>query len=257
MRTEVRNCIFICLIASQGIGFAQSFSIKPYVGYATVQMSEVNSGSQARIENLREVTGVTVPYPDPFEGNYAWGIQIGYHLEDNYFLTFGTYFYTENHDLQYRDDSQGYQVIFDNFRNIKLYEISFGMKYFFRYSSWKRFNFYVAGGIGFALGWSETTFRYSDETNLVDNKGDFSSNALTGQLMAGLSIRFSPIISLEPEIGYRAANLSQMEGTLRFSRDFPNLLDRQEGTDHQYQTEENYNFSGFFVNLGLQFLLNF
>jgi opacity protein-like surface antigen len=257
MRNKIRNYLIICFIIGQGISIAQSFSIKPYWGYATVQMKEVNAGTQSRLEELTRFTGETVPTPDPFKGSYAWGVQIGYHLEDNYFLTFGTYYYSEDRDLQYRDESKGYPILFDNIRNIKLFEISFGMKYFIRYSSWKRFNFYAGGSIGFAVGWSESSFRYSDQTNFVNNRGDFSSNALTGHFMGGLSIRFSPIISLEPEIGYRAANLSQMDGTLRFSQNFPGIPDSQEGTDNQFKTEENYNFSGFFVNVGLQFTLHF
>jgi opacity protein-like surface antigen len=256
MRAVLKYSILFSILLSQGLIVAQSFSVKPYISYATVQMKEVNEGTEGRVESLRELTGVYVPTPDPFKGNYAWGIQIGYHLEDNYFLTFGTYFYRENRDFNYQDNSQGYLVLFDNNRSIRLFEASFGMKYFIRYSSWKRFNFYVGGGIGFALGWSETLFSYSDETNYVNNIGEFSSNALTGHLLAGLSIRFSPTISLEPEFGYRMANLSQMEGTLRFSQDFPNALPQQEGVDNQFTTEENYNFSGFFVNLGLQFLIN-
>ena len=140
IRTAIKLSLLIFLVASNGICLAQSISIKPYASYATVQMNEVNSGSDARIESLRELTGVYVPNPDPFEGSYAWGIQIGYHLEDNYFLTFATYYFTEDRDLHYRDASQGYQVIFDNLRDIRFFEFSFGMKYFFRYSSWKRIN---------------------------------------------------------------------------------------------------------------------
>jgi len=258
MQKALRNLIFILLIAIQGVTFAQSFSIKPYAGYATVQMKEVNAGIEARVESLTGLTGVPVPQPDPFKGNLAWGIQFGYHLEDNYYLTLDTYFFSEDSKIHYRDESQGYQVIFDNMRNIKLFEASFGMKYLFNYSSWKRFNFYVGGGIGLAIGWSETFFWYSDETNFVNNKGDFSSIALAGHIMGGLTIRFSPTISLEPEIGYRAANLAQMEGELRFSQNFPNIPGGQsEGVDNQFQTEENYNFSGFFVNIGLQFAFSF
>jgi len=257
MQKVVRNWVVICFITSQGICVAQSFSIKPHMSYTTVQMNDVNSRNQARVEYLKEITGETVPQPDPFEGNFAWGIQIGYHLENNYFLTFATYYFTENHKLYYQDESQGYPVIFDNLQSIKLFDISFGIKYFFRYSSWKRFNFYIAGVVGFAIGWSEITFRYFDEINSVNNKGDFSSNALTGQLMTGLSIRFSPAISLEPEIGYRAANLSQMDGKRIISQNFPNMPDGQlERIDNQYQTEAIYDFSGFFANIGLQFMFN-
>lgn len=258
MQKTIRYYFFVLFIAIPALSFAQSFSIKPYVGYATVQMKEVNSGIQSRVESLIGLTGVTVPQPDPFKGNIAWGVQFGYHLEDNYFLTFGTYFYSEDRTLHYRDESLGYQVIFDNMRNIKLFEASFGMKYLFSYSSWKRFNFYVGGGIGFAIGWSETFFWYSDETNFVNNKGDFSSIALSGHILGGISIRLSPSISVEPEIGYRAANLAQMEGELRFSQNFPNFPGGQEeGVDNQFITEENYNFSGFFVNIGLQYAFSF
>jgi hypothetical protein len=258
MKKIEKYLILIFLATIPGACRSQSFSVKPYFGYAQVQMSEVNSDSRARVDNLILNAEQNLPYPDPFEGNYAWGIQIGYHLEDNYFLTVGTYYFKEPNNLNYQDISAGYPVQFTNERMIEYFEINFGMKYLFNYSSWKRFHFYLAGSGGFALGWSESVFKYSDDINTVDNKGDFSSNALIGLFSVGISLRLSSIISIEPEIGYRVANLSQMEGTLKVSQNFPNIPDGQiEGTDNNYRTESNYNYSGYFANIGINFLIDF
>jgi len=252
---KLLTVIFISVIP--GVCLSQSFSVKPYFGYAQVQMSEVNSDNRARIDNLMQNAEQTLPYPDPFEGNYAWGFQIGYHLEDNYFLTAGTYYFKESNNLNYQDMSGGLLVLFTNDRMIEYFEINIGMKYLFNYSSWNRFHFFIAGSGGFALGWSESTFKYSDESNTVDNKGDFSSNALIGILSGGLTIRLSPIISIEPEVGYRLANLSQMEGSLRVYQDFPNIPGGQiDGTDNNYRTESNYNYSGFYANVGINFTID-
>ncbi len=221
-------------------------------------MGEVNTDNRTRIDNLKFNAEQNLPYPDPFEGNYAWGFSIGYHLEDNYFLTAGTYYFKEISNLNYQDISAGYPVLFINERMIEYFEINFGMKYLFNYSSWKRFHFYLAGSGGFALGWSESVFKYTDDINTVDNKGDFSSNALTGLFSAGISLRLASFISIEPEVGYRVANLSQLEGTLKVSQNFPNIPNGQiEGTDNNYRTESNYNYSGFIANIGINFLIDF
>jgi len=216
----------------------------------------VNSASRSRIDALRALTSQNVPYPDGFSGNYSGGIQISYHLENNYYLIFGTYYFRETNNFGYFQPSGNNSVQFQNDRINELFEINLGIKYFLRYRSWSRINFYFSGTAGFAFGWAESIFIYLDGINSVDNKGDFSSSAITGYFSAGISFRISSTISLEPELGYRFANVNQMDGTLRLSQNFnndPNLL--VNATDNNYQTEANYDFSGFYLNLGVNFQL--
>jgi hypothetical protein len=220
-------------------------------------MEQVNSASRSRIDALRALTNKYVPYPDKFNGSYSGGIQISYYLENNYHLVAGTYYFKESNTFGYRQGSGTNSLQFQNDRINELFEINLGIKYFLRYRSWSRVNFYFTGTAGFAFGWAESVFIYLDDVNSVDNKGDFSSSAITGYFCTGISFRISSVLSLEPELGYRFANLGQMDGTLRLAQNFnndPNLLINT--TDSNYRTEANYDFSGFYLNLGLNFQIS-
>jgi opacity protein-like surface antigen len=234
---------------------SQSISIKPHFGYTTVGMSEVNQDMNLRVNELREITGQLVSLPDPFNGDFAWGIQIQYNLGDNYLLNLNTYYFKEETTV---DESQLATNPFQfNFRRrIDYFDISFGVKYFFNYSSWKRVTSYLGGGVGFGIGWAESNFIYEDSINSVNNQSDFSSSALTAYFSAGINFRISTRFSIVPEVGYRVANLRQMEGTLKIDQNFPNYPNGElETTDNNYLTDASYDFSGFFLSLGLNFII--
>jgi hypothetical protein len=201
-----------------------------------------------------DLTGNFVPYPDEFKGNYSGGIEISYHLENHYHLIFGTYYFRERNNLDYLSGTGSSLVQFQNNRTNELFEVNIGIKYFLRYQSWRRVNFYFSGTAGFAFGWAESIFIYQDEVNSVDNRGEFSSNSITGYLGAGMNLKLSTSIAIEPEIGYRFANLNQMDGKLALSQNFnndPNLL--IEAVDPNYRTDASYDFSGFYGNIGINF----
>lgn len=57
-----------------------------------------------------------------------------------------------------------------------------------------------------------------------------------------------------PEVGYRLANLQQMTGVLEVHQNIPSDPNGQiNARDDNYQTEANYDFSGFYINVGLSF----
>lgn len=242
-------------LSSASILLSQSISIKPHFGYTTVHMSEVNQDMNSRVIELRDITGQPVSIPDPFRGDFAWGIQIQYDLGDTYFLNLNTYYFKEetsvNESLAGTNPSQ-----FNFRRRLDYFDISFGVKYFFNQSSWKRVTSYLGGGVGLGIGWAESNFDYADNINSVDNQSDFSSSALTAYFCAGLNFRISTQFSIVPEVGYRVANLGQMEGTLKIDQNFPNFPNGElELTDNNYLTEASYDFSGFFLSLGLNIFI--
>ena len=254
------NCrIFVLVILTGILGTihnspAQSFTIKPHVGYAQVSMADVNSSSRSRINALMDLTGNFVPYPDEFKGNYSGGIEISYHLENHYHLIFGTYYFRERNNLEYLSGTGSSSVQFQNNRTNELFEVHIGIKYFLRYQSWRRINFYFSGTAGFAFGWAESIFIYQDDVNSVNNKGEFSSNSITGYLSTGINLKLLTSIAIEPEIGYRFANLNQMDGRLSLSQNFnndPNSL--VDAVDPNYRTDASYDFSGFYANIGIIF----
>jgi len=84
---------------------AQFFSLKPNLGYTSVQMSDVNNDNQLRINQLSNITGNSLPKLEKFRGNYSWGIQGQYQLEQNYFLVIHSNYYRES--IKVENDKQG------------------------------------------------------------------------------------------------------------------------------------------------------
>jgi hypothetical protein len=237
--------------------YSQSFSIEPVIGYTRVSMDAVNADIRYKVNKLSAQTGNTIMLPDPLEGNLFWGIQANYHMENNYFLNVGTSYYREVSDLTQGNAANMNTFYFHTRRENQLLKFNFGIRYYFNYNSWNRVNFYLGGGTGYALGWSDYRFEYGDGTNSINNTGNFSSGAITAYLSTGISLRFMPRFSLNPEVGYHYANLGQMTGRYQISQIFPKDPAAQlEGIYTDFITEEEYNFSGFFASIGLHLFFN-
>ncbi len=246
----------VMLLSSSAVN-GQSFSIEPVFGYTRLDMDAVNADISNKVLKLSARTGYDIPIPDPLQGNYFWGIQVNYHMENNYFLNVGTTYFREIAELTKGSLPNIAPFYFHTRREIQLLEINFGLKYYFNYNSWRKINFYVSGGTGYALGWSKYNFDYNDGTNSINNSGDFSSGSIIAYLGSGITLRFTPRFSLNPELGYHFANLGQMSGQYRISQIFPKDPTAQlEGIYTDFITEENYNYSGFFARIGLQFFFN-
>ncbi len=229
---------------------ARSITLKPYFGYATVRMDDMNSDLKLRVNELAKLVQNNLPIPADFNGNYAWGAQIQYRLQDNNFIHLNTFYFKEKNsaeDLQ-RLGGGDYEYLFS--RQIELFEIGFGLHYFFNYSSWKRVNTYLGAGAGLGFGWSESDVFYQDQqNNLVDNRGEFSSNALTAHIAAGANIRIFPAFFISGEVGYRFANLQNLTGTFKANQRLPNGTINN--TDDDFSTTAAYDFSGFYITIGI------
>lgn len=227
---------------------SQAIFIKPYVGYSTVKMREVNEDADFKMDRFRQEVGKPIPYPENFNGNYAWGFDAAYKLEENYFITAGSYFFREKNHLTESDVNTTEPFTFRFDREIQLFQLSIGIQYFFNYNSWKRVNTFIGSGIGLGVGWSKSDFKYSDDnlnTPDYDNSADFSNMALTAYFSAGTTIQLLPMLMLQAEIGARFANLQELSGQLR----------TLEKTNNDYTTLVKYDFSGFYITVGTAFIL--
>lgn len=253
----MKKVLLICIIFLLSLNTesrAFSFSVKPYLGYATLEMTEVDENNRYGINSLSYLVSQPLPLPEPFGGNLMGGIQIDYHLENQYFIYIGSYYYRETSEVDYIDPLNNPGLRFSNTREIEFFEFSLGLKYYLRYSSWRRINVYLGGGAGFAFGGAHSDFLYQDGVNSVDNQGDFNASSLTAHFCAGIRFTLSPFFSIVPEAGYRLANLQQMDGVLEVHQNFPGEPNGQiDARDDNYRTEANYDFSGFYINLGLSF----
>jgi len=220
---------------------AARLSIKPYFGYAVVNMSEVNDDMVTKLDALFRQTGVRLPPPESFGGNYAWGFQMEYHWEEEYFVNVSSYFYREPTEAWYSGYLQGNAVEYHYQRTIEYLEFTLGLHYFFRYSTWKRINWFIGSGVGVGIGWNESTFYYSDASYLINNKGDFSTSAMSAYFSAGITFHVTRSFYFFLEPGYRVAPLREMTGRLTTPA----------GVTDSFTTPEKYDFSGFFIMAGV------
>ncbi len=230
---------------------AQSFYLKPFFGYKTVKMSEVNQEIKNAIKTLQQETGHLLPFPEDFNGNLVWGIQGMYHWNDNYFVQVSTFYYQETVATSTEELTIIPDYYFNFKRKIELFEFNLGIQYFFNYNQWRRTNLYITTGFGLAFGWANSNFQYSEPGNIqekgIHNQGDFSSDALTAHLGAGLLVRLSSAIFLTGEVGIHIANLGQMDGQIKSS----------DGQRLPFTTTSRYDFSGLFALAGLAFAIPF
>ena len=247
---------FLILLIQTPPVCSQSFKVKPYLAYSGVRMDDVNRDIANRIGQLRNLVDQPLPNPEKFNGNYGWGIQGQYHLGENYFLHLDTYFYKEKIKSEYYQQLQPNSVNFLFERQIQYFEASFGLKYYLDYNTWKRLNFYLGGGVGIGFGWTDANTKYNDTINTINNSGQYSSTALVTYFLAGAEIRLSPYFSFFPEAGYRLANLRQMNGRVSIYQDFPGYPDSSlEATNVDDTLEQIYDFSGFFISIGIGFII--
>ncbi len=251
-----KTVIISALIIFWGIHLrAQNFTIKPYFGYTTVRMADANNDTKVRIENLRRITGQPLSFPDAFKGDYTWGAQIEYHMEENYFFNLNTSYFREKNTANNTTTVSASPFTYHTDRQIELFEISVGLHYYINYSSWKRVNTYLGGGFGLGLGWFQSNLKFNDKDNRVNNSADFSSNALTAHICGGATVRLSTWLFLSGEAGIRFANLQQMDGQLRVDEDVDNVV--RKTIENNYVTDAVYDFTGFYFTLGTGFMLPF
>jgi outer membrane receptor for ferrienterochelin and colicin len=237
---------------------AQSFSVKPYVGYAQVKLTQVNQDNVLRTTQLSQTAQTSLPYPENFNGNYTIGIQFQYNVEQNNFITFNVHYYRESILSVSTNSDLDAGMIYRFEQTIKYFDFTLGFKYFFNYTSWKSVMFYFSVAGGYCFGNSKPDLSYSDGMNSVQNKGNFSKASLCANVSLGLSIKISRFVELVPEAGYRFENLDQLEGTIQIYQKFHETPEADlEYTSNDYITREKYNFSGFFVSMGLNIVLKF
>ncbi len=231
---------------------AQMLVIKPYFGYATVKMNQVNDAMINSVKSMTRITGNPLPLPEKFKGNSVWGVQLQYHLNDNYFAHFTTCYYSEKTSAGVEMLQVTSPYLFSFKREIRYLSFNFGINYYFHYSSWRRLNPYFNAAAGITLGWTDSNFKYlnpqnSASGNNLDNHADLTASTLTANAGLGLSVKITQRFSLNLEGGYQFANLGQMKGK------YTTLT----GTDSNFTTDEDYNFSGIYIIGGVGFVLPF
>ena len=234
---------------------AQTFNFKPFIGYTKVNMADFNRTIQSQVDVLSDLSQQNLPRPENMDGDYLWGFQVEYHLEENYFININSYYFREKTGSSLYNDIPSDPLNFKSSHQIRLVDLSIGIKYYLSYSSWKRINLFFGFGVGIGMGWSKSELVYNDYINNYYSNGEFSSIAMTGNFILGMDLRLMSGLSIVIEGGYRYSNMGRMDGQLLIHKDFPN--DTLDFIDNGYTTQTYYNFSGIFITAGPSISLPF
>jgi opacity protein-like surface antigen len=213
-------------------------------------MSAVNDQIGRQIELWRELLGEPILSPGKIDGNHLLGGQVLYHFNNDYAVTFEVSRYQEKVVTDYLKPATSASERFLYEREVKTFNLTVNLNYYFDYDETSRLNKYIAFGAGllFAEANSVTLSSIVIDSKTgallpaVDTRGDFSGNSVTAALAGGLDLRVAGSISLWGEAGYQYAKIGQLDGTI--SR----LNDQQAAA---FTTTTSFDFSGFYFRAGL------
>jgi outer membrane protein W len=248
MRKRIALFIAFFALAIAAPAAAQRLWLKPFYGYLLAPMSDLNNRIEEQIRGWREVLDAPVAFPDKINGSVAYGGEIAYDFSDNYSLSVGLYYFSD--ESQVRHDIPAAQTLtrFTFERSVQLYDLFFNLRYHFTEVAYSTLNPYLGFGAGLAMAKAQSITRhfvddFQDNVTftLADTQGDFDGNTTSGQLFVGVDARFGAFVALWAEGGYQAARVGQMEGTIQ----------RPGSPASAFTSNTSFNYSGFYLRGGL------
>jgi opacity protein-like surface antigen len=247
-------CAAVVVLASTS-AFAQGVTLRAFTGFLKPSLSDVNNVVESQIGGWSEIIGESIATPDRFNGDQTYGGQVNIRLDETWALNINISYFNERNSVEHLGaiETPALQNRFYFDRNIKLYDFWVGMNHYFDYSVREPLNYYVgfAAGLSYVKAKSTTELTYTvdadgDSLTFSDAFGDFSGSTLAGTFYAGAEYRvLSPFI-VWGEFGVDYINFGRISGT--FSNiDRPNPIEEQ--------TVSTFNFTGYYLRLGLGLIL--
>jgi hypothetical protein len=223
---------------------ANDITLKPLIGYYFPKMGDVNSKIDSDIRGFRNLLQAPIPHPGNINGNMIFGGQIEYHFNEDYFLNLDVSYYQEKVAAAYFSANTNPTWQFDYEREVQMVDAMLNLHYYFGYSSWRRFNKYLIIGVGLifvnAKSWTATT----NPSLLIDTRGEFSGNSLSGVLGLGGNYRLSNTFKLWGEAGLQYGNTGQLDGT---------VTDIGNPGGGEVTSESSFDFTGVYIRGGIGF----
>lgn len=205
-------CLFLVLVIFPPAA-AQNFSLKLHYGYYYPSLGDVNSKIEEDIRGLRRDLQAPVPSPGEFNGSGVLGGQLEYRLNEDYFINLNVSYFQEKVELQYRP-SPAPSWRLEYLRELKSIDAIINLHFYFNYSTWKRFNKYLGIGVGLMFLQAESFTGSDNPDELLETRGKFSGNILSGVLAVGGHYRLSKPLLFWGEIGLQYGNFGELDGTV-------------------------------------------
>ncbi len=240
--------ILLCLLSAAAVS-AQSFMLRPYYGYYSPRLTDVNNQISDQMEGWQQVLGDPLRSPEKFGGRALFGGQVQYHLNDDYFLALDVYRYEQSVATENTRTTGAIPYRFLFTRSVESLAFVLNLNYYFGYDPGARLNKYVGLGPGLIIAEAHSNTQLvllndagGKDLQPVDTQGDFSKTAFSLTLLGGLDFRLFGAVSLWGEAGYQYAKIGQFEGTVRRAGDQQNVA---------FTTNTSFDFSGFYFRAGL------
>ena len=121
MRHKMILCSLIIVTLMCISALAQNTMLKVHYGYYWPKLSDVNAKINSDFAGWRNVHQEPIAYPGEFNGNTVWGVQVEYHVNEDFFLVVNFAYYNE--DVSVNQQSMIYQ--FNYLREITMYDVMF------------------------------------------------------------------------------------------------------------------------------------
>lgn len=244
----MKSFIFLTVVFVTPL-LSQSFTLKTFYGYLRPQMTDVNRRIDTQMAAWRELLEEPLPSPKEFSGQAIWGVELQYHLNDDYFLGLNISRYKDEVTSDYRSSAPTAPGRFLYTRDAKATDVALHLDYYFGYDEASLLKTYFGLGIGLlfvqARSVTQSTFAITSSQvllPLIDTTGDFSGTAITALLSGGLDFKLAGSLSLWSEVGYRYAKIGKLDGTIRQINSSQNAA---------FTTNTSFDFSGFYLQAGL------
>lgn len=233
-------CLFLVTIIFPP-AVAQDFSLKLHYGYYYPSPGNVNSKIAEDIRGLRQALQAPIPSPGEFNGSGVWGGQLEYRLNEDYFINLNVSYYREKIALLYRPSPTPFWTL-DYQRELHSLDAIINLHYYFNYSTWKRFNKYLGIGVGLMF-LTAKSFTASDNPDaLLETRGKFSGNILSGVLAVGGHYRLSKPLRFWGEIGLQYGNFGELDGT---------VTTRENPQEVETVSASSFDLTGLYARAGL------
>lgn len=222
--------------------------IKPYLGYMTPKLSDVNDKINSDIRLASDIFNEPIPHPGELGAKSVFGAQLEYHINEELFLNVNVGFYRDQVSTSYVSIATTPESRFNYERKVSLYDVIFNVHYYLGYSSWKSFNKFIGFGVGLSFANAESLTQLNHPDLELDSRGEFSGNILSGVLAIGGDLKVANPLKFWAEFGLQFGNFGELDGTVTT---LENPQRRERPTDSQFD------FTGFYLRGGIAVTVGF
>ena len=230
------------LLANTAAAQQGDLILKPFIGYMSPSMTDVNSNIDADIRAASELFGEPIPFAGEIGAKPIFGGQLEYHINEELFINLNIGYYSDKVSTSYTFQINNPGTVFNYEREVEQFDFIVNFHYYFGYSTWRSFNKFLAFGVGISVANAKAFTESTNPIQLIDSRGEFAGNILSGVLGVGGDVRVAKPVKLWGELGFQFGDFGELDGTIW-------TIDNPDG--EEVITDSKFNFSGFYIRGGV------